>query len=664
MNKLAILAVVAAVTPSSALFGASGDRCPHWVSVMPLVPSDAEAIAADAVRQGEKTIINGIAWCCSVHPQGDPAADIAAGYAETYRRIVPLVKAKSCVKHGILLQSTMGHGGFPGRATPWQLAVRPDGTSPYRMCPLDRRFLDYIAKACRTFAALKPDFFMVDDDTRLIWGDVPGCFCPLHLAAMEKATGRSWSREELVAALQSGEGKTFETWEKVKAESLADFFRVIRANFPPEIPGMLCVVRSKVHFRRAKEFAGLLAAPGQTPVVRANGANYCGNDLYHVFQSRSGWAYQLNGLGQGVVCLQEADTCPQTLWSCSAAREYENMLIQALEGVKGAKIWITRLHMTGERRSQAKYLEVLSDNRGLMEWAAKADFRQRGIVQPFADRVEGFAERYLAFMGVPYRYGRRGKGEAMALCADNLERMTREEIEDALSGPLLIDGSAALWLSQRGYSDDIGVKAKPWALRTVQSHVDENGAEIGAFRVDELVADLTDRAPGTKELSRFRNRPFRGADPEYLAPGSTEFRNSRGGHVVVMALPLRSNRPRYYEMVMFSEGYKNWTIGLLERLCGGVPGGAVFAGAGAVMCEAGSTADDRDLFVLDPFDVDDLIDPEMRFDGTPSRIERLGGDGVWRDVTFSRGADGTVRLADTVRAKKPAVYRWKAEEGK
>ena len=31
----------------TALAAASGDRCPHWVSVMPLVPSDAETIAAE-----------------------------------------------------------------------------------------------------------------------------------------------------------------------------------------------------------------------------------------------------------------------------------------------------------------------------------------------------------------------------------------------------------------------------------------------------------------------------------------------------------------------------------------------------------------------------------------------------------------------------------------
>lgn len=35
--------------------GAEVDRCPHWISVMPLVESDAAAIVDDAVRQGNET---------------------------------------------------------------------------------------------------------------------------------------------------------------------------------------------------------------------------------------------------------------------------------------------------------------------------------------------------------------------------------------------------------------------------------------------------------------------------------------------------------------------------------------------------------------------------------------------------------------------------------
>ena len=105
----------------------------------------------------------------------------------------------------------------------------------------------------------------------------------------------------------------------------------------------------------AREYAEILAAPGQVPVVRGNGANYGGNNLFHVIYMRANVAKRLHEIGPGVVYLQEADTCPQTVWSCSARREYENMVIEALEGLKGAKIWITRLQMTRERRSQEMY---------------------------------------------------------------------------------------------------------------------------------------------------------------------------------------------------------------------------------------------------------------------------------------------------------------------
>jgi hypothetical protein len=80
------------------------------------------------------------------------------------------------------------------------------------------------------------------------------------------------------------------------------------------------------------------------------------------------------------------------------------------------------------------------------------------------------------------------------------------------------------------------------------------------------------------------------------------------------------------------------------------------------MCEAGETVGDGSVFVLDPFDVDDLIDPEMLFERRPVRIERLGGDGVWREMAFSREHSGRTRLATTVKAKTPAVFRYKTKE--
>ncbi|MBE6398191.1 MAG: hypothetical protein E7046_14420, partial [Lentisphaerae bacterium] len=559
--SLAIPFFAFAFSPKSGLADQAAE-CPHWLSVIPLVEDDIDGIADDAVAQGDKTIIDGIAWLMRLCPEGNPVADLASQYAAIYRKIEPKVRARSKVKQGVLLQSTMGHGGYPGEVSGFQTAVKADGSTVYRMCPLDSRFMDYIGRSCRTLAALKPDFFMVDDDTRLVWGAVPGCFCPLHLSALEKATGRKWTRQETVEQLQLGDREFRDVWEKIYFDTMEAFYRTIRASFPSDTPGMLCTTKVHFHFKYAKAFAQMLAAPGQVPVVRGAGANYAGNNVYHCIYKRASFAFQLKNIGSGVVYLQEADTCPQQLWSCSATREYENMVLQALEGVKGAKIWITRTFMTRERRSQLAYRRIFSQNRGIMSWAAKADFRQGGVVVPNVGVGEGdcdwtgFAKRYFALTGIPYRYGEAEKGEVTALCASSLSRLSRAEIERAFSGAVLLDGTGANWMSTNGYAKLIGADARPWARKTIQLHLDEKGFSLGGMRVDRALADLTSLHQGAEVLSRLYNVPSMGSEPKYEAPGSIVFANSLGGRVIVMAQPLRECMPKYYNQTLFGENYQ------------------------------------------------------------------------------------------------------------
>ena len=658
--SLAIPFFAFAFSPKSGLSDQAAE-CPHWLSVIPLVEDDIDGIADDAVAQGDKTIIDGIAWLMRLCPEGNPVADLASQYAAIYRKIEPKVRARSKVKQGVLLQSTMGHGGYPGEVSGFQTAVKADGSTVYRMCPLDSRFMDYIGRSCRTLAALKPDFFMVDDDTRLVWGAVPGCFCPLHLSALEKATGRKWTRQEAVEQLQLGDREFRDVWEKIYFDTMEAFYRTIRASFPSDTPGMLCTTGVHFHFKYAKAFAQMLAAPGQVPIIRGAGANYAGNNVYHCIYRRSSFAFQLKNIGSGVVYLQEADTCPQQLWSCSATREYENMVLQALEGVKGAKIWITRTFMTRERRSQLAYRRIFSQNRGIMSWAAKADFRQGGVVVPNVGVGEGecdwtgFAERYFALTGIPYRYGEAEKGEVTALCASSLSRLSRAEIERAFSGAVLLDGTGANWMSTNGYAKLIGADARPWARKTIQLHLDEKGFSLGGMRVDRALADLTSLHQGAEVLSRLYNVPSMGSEPKYEAPGSIVFANSLGGRVIVMAQPLRECMPKYYNQTLFGENYQVWIARLIERLGGRLP--VRFAGAGPVLCEVGRTTADGDVFVLDPLDIDDLIEPELDFAKVPVSIERLMGDGSWKPVEFRAEQTGYIRLCDIIRAKNPTVYR-------
>ena len=185
---------------------------------------------------------------------------------------------------------------------------------------------------------------MVDDDTRLVWPPVPGCFCPLHLAKLASVTGRSWGREEVVKRLLAKDPAITAAWNRIKTDSLAGLFKTIRANFSPSVPGILCVAGVQAHLLRARMFAEILAAPGQAPVIRGCGAPYHGGGLeaLHVADMRASYARQIESVGPGVVYMQEADTCPQTLWACSAVREVNHLVMLALDGMKGSKIWITR----------------------------------------------------------------------------------------------------------------------------------------------------------------------------------------------------------------------------------------------------------------------------------------------------------------------------------
>ena len=633
--------------------------CPRWISVMPMRDDCAAELAADAADLGNTTFIDGILWSCPVNPGGDPPADKGAIFAKKWRTVSALVREKSQVRQGILLQSTMGHGGFPGTPTPWQLAVKADGTSVYRMCPMDERFLAYIAKTCREISDAKPDFFMVDDDTRIVWDDIPGCFCPLHLAEFAKRTGRSWTRDDVVAMLKKGDSQDARTWEDVKVDSLRRFFRTIRENFERGIPGTLCVVGAPQHLKHAREFAQILAAPGQTPVVRGSGAPYHGRNLFHIVSTRSSYARQMELVGGDVAYLQESDTCPHTQWATSAVRMFDHLVMLALEGCKGAKIWITRTGNYHEKKSAEAYRRIFRENKGLVEWIARTGFRQRGVVIPVCGPSSlNFADRYFAFTGLPYRFGKAAKGEVTALTADTLKLLKPEEIREILSGSVLADASASLWLSENGYSGDTGVRAKPWKRKTIQIHEFEDGFRQSGMRTGELV-DLSDTDPGAKVLTKLFNVPVAGAAPVFEASGSVLFANSRGGKVLSMAQKAPMQDPPYYAATLLSERYREEIANWLRSLGGGTPGGARYLGVGSVTCMAGSTEADGNVFVINVLDLDGDPAPEMAFDADPVSVERLSGDGSWKKVEFTATGKGRARIASPVATQIPAIFRWR-----
>ncbi len=132
------------------------------------VPKDAsDAFVSDLAELAKSTVVDSVAYCCTLVPEGDPPMDKAAIYAKRIRAIRDRLRAVSRIRQGVLFQATIGHGWKPNSQTPWQKIIggkwgAPPDNPLYKFCPLGSEFLAYIARAAKTLAAEMPDFFMVE----------------------------------------------------------------------------------------------------------------------------------------------------------------------------------------------------------------------------------------------------------------------------------------------------------------------------------------------------------------------------------------------------------------------------------------------------------------------------------------------------------------------
>lgn len=431
---------------------------PRWIDV---VRTDFESVNPLA----DSSVI-----FCNIAPRGWPVKDRAGDLAQQIRK-------HPTKKTGILVQSTMGHGmtAITEKLPPWQQTVEPkyDFKESTRFCPLDSDFLAYISRAVAKLAALKPDFFMVDDDTRL----EKGCFCPLHLTAFSKRTGQEWTRETLVKALKN-DTKLAEDWRVFNDETISGLITVIRREFAADIPGIFCTISRCEGARRQ---AKILAGPGHRPAVRIGSAPYWSDRLFDILSVRSLAARERAVIGDDVDLLQEADTCPHTRWRTSATRLCDFLTTLTFEGIRGAKMWITP-HRVAERVSTPSYVAALERNKELIRYLARG-VRQSGVkivLGKQAHRSVGSQEDWgsivLGRLGIPYRYGPYEKGDVVALGKTDVKTHSDRELREILSGKALLDTAAVQEIRARKLESllksktvvNIGKKLEPYPQKWPQ----------------------------------------------------------------------------------------------------------------------------------------------------------------------------------------------------
>ena len=337
---------------------------PRFPVIVPTLEDHAGDIAADLRQLAGTTVADAAALNASLQPCGNPPDDRAAGYVRFFRQLREAAGSEG-PQLGVLLQSTMGHGGMPTNPAPFQRIVSSWGDSRYIFCPLDDAFLAFIKAQVGVLAAERPAFFILDDDTRLrTFRDA--CYCPLHLAEFSRRTGREWRDREALHAALEGDSALAAAWEKLRLDSVARLARAVREAFDavdPAIPGAFCCCEGDVG--DAYPLARILAAPGQRPALRLNNGRYLhdGNrDLPAHLLRTDGQRLALPPDADALL-LDEPDTYPHNRYSVSAANFHLHVSLGLLSGCGGAKLWLSRTR-AWEAASGEAYRRVFKHHTG------------------------------------------------------------------------------------------------------------------------------------------------------------------------------------------------------------------------------------------------------------------------------------------------------------
>lgn len=258
----------------------------------------------------------------------DPALltpDVLAARFARLKEIVP--RFRELVREvDINVMITVGHvdmGSARPERFPFQFLVDQDGNlSRSTACPLDPAFLAYAADLYRLAGECGADVVWVDDDTRFPWHDVPGvtCFCPHHLAAIAERTGRTWTREELVAVLLDDESvpPIRRAWFDVQEEVLLGLARTVERAVhavAPETGIGLMTVGTACHALEGRHMDRLLrtlAGSGRRPLIRPGSGFYFDTQPLGVLEKSEDCARQVGFLNEDVRAVAEVENHPYT----------------------------------------------------------------------------------------------------------------------------------------------------------------------------------------------------------------------------------------------------------------------------------------------------------------------------------------------------------------
>lgn len=640
----------------------------HVYSIMPLAEDHFEERVADLVDQYRRRITSCPLFVMTLQPEGDPVIDKAEGFSRIYARYRDALAAEG-VPSGVLVQSSLGHSGAITPAPFQRMVGFSDGVTVNAYCPLDPRTVEYLAAAIGRVAREHPRVIMLDDDFRVMMRPHEGCACPLHMAAFNRENGTDMSREALLAHIKAhprADDPLTASFERLQRVGLVNAATAIRAAIDavdPTIQGVNCTSGDECDTVTLTN--PIFAGKGNPTVVRVP------NGTYSPLSTRQFSDTMRRAAVSGAKCrrygidtvLAETDTVPFNRYAKNARYLHAHYTASILEGLRGAKHWITRQRSfepasgVAFREILAKHADFYDELAHISEGIRFVGAASRFLIQEnhvyFPRSIYEYHSNFwvsyaLERLGIPF-YFTDAPAAASFIESDIVRDMTDAEIAAMLSGgSVFATWEAAADLAARGFLDAVGVEVSPYDHPPIGESFDGTLAETGTAQKN--AHRLTPTSERTEVLSWCYRK--QGTDIELLAPAVTALDRGDGKHTFTFAGEPKANFFYTEGFSFLTESRKRQLISLLRR-AGALP---IYAAGDNELClRAGYLADGRLLAMLLVIGFDPEESPVLYLEKEPTRILRLEPNGSYTELAYRPLGDRLYAVSATAEPMYPLL---------
>jgi len=442
----------------------------------------------------------------------------------------------------------------------------------------DPNWQKYIYKLYGRFAKVGFRVVWVEDDFRyhnhtpLTWG---GGFEPEVLSHFAQKIGRRVSREEVLKnILKPGKPhpwrvKWMETWRGIQLEVAEGLAETVAENAPHKSKIGLMSSRPSTHSIEGRDWQKLFAAFSINGQVahRPHCAGYGESPGKCKDYTIMMLDVQRNFRPPYCEVAPEVENFPFTNWNKSDSLTWAEMAFCMFYGSDA--LLLDLFPFSGNPADEEPQIgKLLDKSRPGLEWIYtkfSKDLRTQGVGIPWKEDAQAHVRTFegqslqelnatsfapgsfLLPYGVPVSANPQ---RINAIFGSLAWAFNDRELQEMLSGGLLLDGVSADILCQRGFGQHVGVDFKRWVNREESKYATEKvtskeaGLQEGLYFNANLIPCLSmiEPRPGAQEWTAIIT-----PEKERFGAGIIVYENKLGGRIVTCAVPNPAGLPRSYQ---------------------------------------------------------------------------------------------------------------------